>query len=165
MAPLSGKTDMARTGLTGRKVLLILIAFFGVIFAVNGVFLYVALDSHPGLTTDDAYREGMRFNDEIARADAQKALGWKTGVSYREGVFAADVRDRNGDAVPLLQATAYFSRPVHSDADRRVELKPGKQGRYAAPVSLDPGAWRVTVELKSPAGRTAHFNGRLEVPR
>ena len=41
--------------ITGRMVLVGLLTFFGVVFAVNGVFVYFALDSWPGLTTEAAY--------------------------------------------------------------------------------------------------------------
>ncbi len=37
--------------ITGRAVLFGLLAFFGVVFAVNGALIFFALDSWSGLTT------------------------------------------------------------------------------------------------------------------
>ena len=68
--------------ITGRTVLLSLVAFFGVVFAVNGVFFWFASDSWTGLSTEDAYRKGIAFNDQLARADAQKRLGWTAETDY-----------------------------------------------------------------------------------
>ena len=100
---------MAMKGpLTGRHVLIAILAFFGVIFAVNGVMTYIALDSFSGLATEDAYRKGLRYNEQIAAADAQAAKGWRVDVDYRErsGRISLTVRDK--DELPLrsLQVTA-----------------------------------------------------------
>ncbi len=53
--------------LTGRHVLLIFLAFFGSIFAVNGWFLYSALSTHTGVVAVEPYRKGLAYNERIAR--------------------------------------------------------------------------------------------------
>ena len=55
---------MARE-LTGAHVLAGLFAFFGVMLAANGVFVYVATTTFSGLSTDDAYRKGLSYNETI----------------------------------------------------------------------------------------------------
>ncbi|MBT3306984.1 MAG: nitrogen fixation protein FixH, partial [Alphaproteobacteria bacterium] len=53
---------MGGQSITGRMVLIWLLAFFGTIFAVNAVLVFFALSSWPGLTTDKAYEEGIAYN-------------------------------------------------------------------------------------------------------
>ena len=60
-----------RGGLTGRHVLMMLIAFFGVIFAVNGVFLYAAISTFDGTDTSSAYQKGIDYNTTIAESEEQ----------------------------------------------------------------------------------------------
>ena len=66
--------------LTGRQVLWILVAAFGVVFAVNGMMAWLAEKSFPGLVSNDAYREGLEYNRTIAARQAQAALGWQADV-------------------------------------------------------------------------------------
>ena len=57
--------------ITGRMVLVGLLTLFGVVFAVNGVFVYFALDSWPGLATEAAYEQGLAHDQSLAEAAAR----------------------------------------------------------------------------------------------
>lgn len=59
--------------LTGRKVLMILVAAFGIIIAVNMTLLYNAIKTFPGLEVKNSYVASQTFDD---RAISQRALGW-----------------------------------------------------------------------------------------
>ena len=52
----------AAARLDGRHVLMMLFAFFGVIFAVNGYFLFSALSTHTGVVAVEPYRKGLAYN-------------------------------------------------------------------------------------------------------
>ncbi|MHA1599926.1 MAG: FixH family protein, partial [Alphaproteobacteria bacterium] len=45
--------------LTGRHVLIMVLAFFGLVIAANVIFVVLAWQSWSGLSTDDAYRRGL----------------------------------------------------------------------------------------------------------
>ena len=49
------RREQGQGGLTGRHVLYTFIAFFGIIFAVNGVFLYSALKTNTGVVAIEPY--------------------------------------------------------------------------------------------------------------
>ena len=53
---------------TGWTVLITLLGFFGVIFAVNGVMIYAALSTLSGTDTDSAYQAGLQYEQEVAQA-------------------------------------------------------------------------------------------------
>jgi len=63
---------MAERKLTGRHVLLIFVAAFGVIISVNLVLAYSAVNTFPGLEVRNSYVASQTFNDRKA---AQEALG------------------------------------------------------------------------------------------
>ena len=69
-------------GIEGRHVLLGFIAFFGVIFLVNGIFVYYALGTFGGGDTSDPYRKGLHYNDTLAEAARQADQGWKEELVY-----------------------------------------------------------------------------------
>ena len=110
--------------LTGRHVLIAVLAFFGVVFAVNGVMTYIALDSFSGLATEDAYRKGLRYNEQLATADAQAAQGWRVKVDYREGSGSLRLTLRDKDDLPLrsLQIEGIVGRPASAQHDRQPVL-------------------------------------------
>ena len=61
----------AKPGLTGRKVLLLFIGFFSIVFLVNGVMIHLALKTFPGVEDQRPYERGLNYDREIAQARAQ----------------------------------------------------------------------------------------------
>ena len=105
---------------TGRRFLIGMILSFGLIFAVNGFFIFKALSTFDGIEIDDAYQRGRAYNKDLAAMEAQKALGWKADLS--EPVTAAGVThlaarftDRAGLPLTGLTVKATFWRPPRRD--------------------------------------------------
>ncbi|MGZ9111522.1 MAG: FixH family protein, partial [Rhodoplanes sp.] len=82
------EANAASRPLTGRRVLIYLVAFFGVVFAANAALVKFAIETLPGTEVDSAYRASLAFNGEIAahverngdggarlRIDARDAVG------------------------------------------------------------------------------------------
>ena len=73
-----------RRGITGRHVLLMLVAFFGAILVANAIFITVALKSFPGESQKKSYVQGIRYKRNIDRtrrsgsawAGARKLQAW-----------------------------------------------------------------------------------------
>ena len=131
-----------RPPLTGRHVLAIIVAFFLVIFAVNGVFVYVSLQSHPGVTSDDAYRKGLDHN----RTLDQNARGWRIAVSVESGIVELRLSDRAGAPLTGLAVIGEARRPVHDRADKKLILKETGPGLYsAAETKLPAGRWELVL--------------------
>lgn len=145
--------------LTGRHVLAILIAFFSVVFAVNGVFLYQALSSYTGVVSSEPYRKGLQYNDRIAAERAQDALGWRDGLALdRSGHVTLELRDGAGQPVRGLNVTAIVGRPSTAASDRRLTLAEVAAGTYTAGApAFDDGAWLVNVEASGAATGTANI--------
>ena len=54
--------------LTGRKVLFVLLAFFGVVIGVNMIMMRLAIQTLPGTDVDSAYSASLAYENEIAAA-------------------------------------------------------------------------------------------------
>lgn len=138
---------------TGRTLLFALLAFFGVMVIANGIFVYFATESWTGLTTEDAYREGLSYNETLARAERQRALGWQSTLALvaldgNRARLSLLVRDSEGQAVASNAITALFRRPTQEGHDFEVVLAPTGDGAYAAEFALPlPGQWDVRVSI------------------
>ncbi|MEM9099269.1 MAG: FixH family protein [Pseudomonadota bacterium] len=128
--------------LTGRHVLIIAILAFATIVAANMTMLFAATGSFPGLVVKSAYVEGQGWND---RAEAQRALGLASEVSYHKGALVITIRNAEGRVIDLPDLTIQIGRPA-TDVEDQV-LSAGSQGVY--PVSLGSGQWQ--IDLKAPA--------------
>ena len=150
---LAGKTGPFR--MTGGRTLAILVAFFGITFAVNGVMIYEALSTFGGLETADAYRRGLAYNERIAAAVAQDKLGWQSGLDYEPSlhVLRFSLRDAGGEPLSGLRVVTRLGRPATDRLDRKLDLEETKPGVYEAMTGdMEPGAWAAQVDVSRPAG-------------
>ncbi len=67
--------------LTGRHVLMWLVAFFGFIFVVNAVMIRAATSTFGGVETRSSYKAGLMFKSELERAERQHDLHWRSMAS------------------------------------------------------------------------------------
>ena len=108
--PLAGRP------LTGRKVLAIALGAFAVVAAVNAVFVVLALGSWTGLERRNAYLEGLDYNRTLARAEAQRALGWRLDwqLQAADGGQVLELRLRDADDRPVtgVEVKAEWRRPT-----------------------------------------------------
>ncbi len=155
--------------IAGRHVLFVLCAFFGVMFVVNGIFVYFALKTFSGGDTSDPYRKGLHYNDMLAAETRQVERGWHTDVAYDEKAKELRVSLLGKAEEPLsgLRIAVRLSRPATDKDDRHLLLKEVSQGVYAASVDLAPGAWVLALaSRKANEGRDGAFRvkERLYVP-
>ena len=152
----------------GRHVLFALLAFFGVMFIVNGIFLYYAVGTFNGFETRDAYRRGLTYNERIASETAQAASGWKPVVHFEvDGQkLIVEMRDKHGKGVAGLAISGEVRRPVNDKEDQRVTLHEIAPARYAAPLKLSAGQWIISARISkpgAPAKTVFRFKQRLWV--
>ena len=154
---------------TGRHMLAIMLLFFGVIIAVNLTMAYMARTSWTGLVVQNSYVASQEFNDHVARARQQAALGWQAELAFDNGVFSLGLTDAGGKPIDLAGATAIFRRAASDAQDKTVTLTRMTKGRAEAPVALGNGLW--IVEILASAGlddpyrvvrRVVIIDGRLQ---
>ena len=151
-------------GLKGWHVLAAFIGFFGIVFAVNGVFLYSALSTYTGVVSNEPYRKGLQYNDRIAAGEIQDQLGWVADVTVaREpGQVTLVVKDKAGLPVSGLRVAGLLGRPSTNRHDIKLALREVETGRYAMDVgTLEAGSWVATVEAVWPLSETSEPVYRL----
>lgn len=138
--------------LTGRKVLFMLIAFFGVILGVNLVMMRLAIQTLPGTEVDSAYSASLAYEKEIVAARDQNARNWTVDAHVeRSGQGGAtlrvEARDNTGRPMSGLKFQGRFERPTDRRADLPVVLAETGIGIYrgSAPV-IAAGQWDLVLE-------------------
>ena len=149
-APLA-KQKQARI-LTGRHVLQWLVAFFGIVFAVNGVLVRAAISTFGGVETLSSYRAGLQFGQEVGLVQRQDALHWQvTGKLARDsaGVAVLDVTARDAQGAPLsgLTADARLAHPADDRLDRVIVVRSVAGGVFHGAAEAQPGQWELIVDL------------------
>jgi nitrogen fixation protein FixH len=151
--------------ITGRFVLVCLIAFFAVISLVNGIMIRAAVTTFGGVETSSSYQAGLAYGREAAAAQAQNALRWqvKAAVQPTAGNTLVDIDARDAEGVPLsgLQATALLSHPTDRRADRAVELSEDASGRFRGTVDRIAGQWDLVIELSRGGERLFRSRNRV----
>lgn len=150
---------------TGRTVLKLVLGFFGLIFVPNGFFVYFALTSWPGLVSDNAYQEGLKYNQQLSQAEAQRQTGWRSRVEFGAQKIVR-VRLQNAAGQPLigLAVTLRMRRPTYEGADVVITLADRKNGNYESRRPLEGiGRWRAEVRAVAPDGVKFRQIHRLDV--
>ena len=129
------------------------VAFFVVVVGANAVMAAFAVGSWTGLTTDNAYRNGLEFNRQLDAAEAQQTLGWRVALDVTRAAdgtadIAVRLRDRFGYDISDAEITAALVRPTHDGADIETLLQPRGAGRYGARINLPlPGQWDLKLHV------------------
>jgi len=138
--------------LTGGKVLFMLLAFFGVVIAVNVIMAKLAIQTLPGTEVDSAYSASLAYENEIAAAHDQNARNWKVDARIQRGpdggaTLEVEARDNRGLPMSGLNFQGRFERPADRRADRAVVLAEMASGIYrgSAPL-IGPGQWDLVLE-------------------
>ena len=152
--------------LTGRAVLIWLIGFFAVVFAVNGWLVQAATSTFGGLETQSSYQAGLMFESEVAKAERQQALHWRVDGKLARGrageaVLDVSVCDAQGLAVTGLSADATLAHPADSRRDRVIHLGRVGAGAFHGEDSVQLGQWELIVDFYRGGERVFRSQSRV----
>lgn len=137
-------------GIKGSHVLMGFLAFFGIVFVVNGSMIYRAVSTNSGLVANEPYRKGLHYNERIAASERQALLHWTEGANLdRDGRLSITLETEAGAPVRGLAITAVVGRPSTNRADIALKLSEVAPGRYEAGAgALEAGAWLLAFEAR-----------------
>ena len=139
--------------LKGAHVLATLVAFFGTVFAVNGVLVFEALKTHSGVVAQEPYRKGLAYNDRIAADELQTALGWKAAIAFSAtSEVVLTLLDRTDKPLIGLEISGSLGRSATERLDAKLSFTETSPGVYAASTAIkDAGDWLITIEARNAA--------------
>ena len=131
---------------TGYHMLACMFAFFGVIIVVNFTMASFASKSWTGLVVKNSYVASQKFNDELALAQAQKARGWRSTVTYEEGKLAFALFDKAGQPIAADKIVLSIGRPAFEQLDQVIEMQAAMPPASLASLQLEDGSWALKIE-------------------
>jgi nitrogen fixation protein FixH len=153
--------------LTGRAVLVMLVAFFGIVIGVNLVLMRFAINTMSGTDVDSAYRASLAYEREIRAAHDQDTRHWRVEAHIERG--PADgarvrivARDSVGAPLSGLDFSARLERPADKRADRTIALTEVETGIYRGSAEgVLAGQWNLVLEGDTGGKRVFRSRNRV----
>ncbi|MDA9402811.1 FixH family protein [Bradyrhizobium sp. CCBAU 45389] len=158
---------MASKPLTGTKVLLMLVAFFGLVIGVNVTMMKLAIATLPGTDVDSPYAAGLTYDREISAAQDQAARKWQVSAHIERrtdggAAIQVEARDASGQPIPGLKFGSRLERPTDKRADLQIELAEAGIGVYRGnAASVAPGQWDLVIEGETRGARVFLSRNRV----
>ncbi len=123
-------------------------ALVAIVLAVNGVMIYFAVTTNPGLVIEDYYDRGQYYEHHLASRLAQDP-GWALSADLPQHLKAGQaqvirfsVSDEAGQPVAVDGVTFYAYRPSDVGRDFSLPMEIEAPGRYAVTVNFPLiGVW------------------------
>lgn len=138
--------------LTGRTVLVMLLAFFGTVVGVNVTMMKIAIDTLPGTEVDSAYRASLAYTSEIGAARDQSDRHWRvqahlTRKAEGTATLQLEARDERGNPLRNVAFTGRLERPTDKREDKLIALAEASGGSFVGNTSgVRPGQWDLVIE-------------------
>lgn len=159
------KDGRRRREVTGRAVLVCLVAFFAAVAGANAVMIGAALSTFGGVETESAYQAGLAFARETAAVAAQDALNWQVKANVSPAADATLVEivasDAGGRPLTGLRASARLAHPTDKRADHIVDLRETAPGRFQGTAGAAVGQWALEIELSRAGARMFRSRNRV----
>lgn len=148
----------------GWLVLLAFVAFFLTFASVDTFFVLKALKTHTGVVSQNAYEEGLAYNEILHQARAQDDIQSK--FSYDDKSLSLYLSDSDQKAIDNAAIRVTLIRTVQDGHDFDVEMTSQGQGHYKANVDFPyKGVWNAKVEaLWQAQGTSKRRQYRVTIP-
>lgn len=132
--------------LTGKHVAIGLFLMFVVVSAVNGGFIFASLQTFAGLTSENAYYDGLEYDAVLDASRRQQELGWTPVLTTDNGKIRFELTDGRGDPLGGLTVGVMVIRPAIDFDDVKMQLVEVAAGVYEADFTFPAaGKWRLEL--------------------
>lgn len=121
------------------------VAFFVVLALFDGVFVFIAARTHTGVVSENAYNEGLHYNETIASAAVQSDLGWHSDITFSNGRLTVRLKGAENEVMTGAQVEATFVRPTQDGSDFLSALIETEPGAYEVNITPEQGQWDVRI--------------------
>ena len=154
--------ESSSQGFTGRHMLLVSCAFFGIVIAVNFTMAWLASTSWSGLVVENTYVASQEFNRKAEAMKAMTASGVSGALSINGGLVHYLLRNRDGSPTSVDEVVLKFKRPVGDHEDFNVVLRKTGEGRFEGEHSVAAGDWIVEAISKRSGEIVMHEAKRID---
>ena len=135
----------------------------GLVFAVNGGMIVAAIHTSSGGAISRPYERGRGYDQVLAAAARQDALGWTAEIVVESGSLLVALRDRDGAPVPAT-LSGLLQRPAERD-QVALAWQPLGPGLWQAPLAgIRRGQWHARLMLEGAGGAVFEAQRRILLP-
>lgn len=131
---------------TGWHMLAIMLSFFGIVIVVNLTMARFAIHSFSGTVVANSYVASQEFNDWLAAARAQRALGWQTQVSLNADRHVVVTLANAPAGVGLIGIARH---PLGRGDDVRLSFARQADASLISTRALPAGRWHVMMTARA----------------
>lgn len=153
---MTEQTEAVRGPFTGWHMFAIMVAFFGVVIAVNVTMMQIARGTFGGIVVENSYVASQEFNGWLDAAKAQEELGWQVTSGLDAG---RKVTLGVTGAPETLAVTAVVRHPLGRQPDQALTFHRVGTGRYVSTTALPAGRWTLRLQLASGSSAWRHEVG------
>ncbi len=134
---------------TGYHMTAILLAFFGVVIAVNVVMATYAVRTFGGTVVDNSYVASQKFNSWLAEARREEKLGWQVSDIARDGDrLVLSLSDAQGAPIAGAAVAVRAEHPLGRAPERDLAFREVRPGGYESIGALPAGRWKLRVSIR-----------------
>jgi len=121
--------------------------FFFVAFCASGVFVTWAVRQNMDLVRPDYYEHEILFQKQIDAVNRTRPFAHEITIAYDFTRQTLSLRVPSVHVAAQFSGTAHLYRPSNAKLDRRVALKPARDGTQSINATqLTPGLWKVRLD-------------------
>ena len=138
-------------------------ACLGVVMVVNFGMAWTALSTFPGVAARDVFSHSNSYDQVLAVAAREAALGWSLRAELQEGRPVVVLAGPDGQPLTGVRLEGSARRPLGADDAVDLAFQPSAPGRFVSGVALGgQGQWDLRL-IASQDGRTLHATRRVVV--
>lgn len=134
---------------TGWHMTTILVAFFGIVMAVNFNMARLAIGTFGGTVVDNSYVASQNYNRWLANAKKQEALDWKAKVSLTPARFVQITATKDDAPLTDVMATGTAEHPLGQAPSIALDFIVSGEGKLKSKAKLPAGRWNAVISLRS----------------
>ncbi len=134
-------------------IIMVGISLFVILVLATFYRIYIALETHPGLTVEDPYKQGQQYAKTLAQKKKLQKMGWHLTLNLPKNLKSKVVQKymakllKNNQVLNSDYAMLFFYRPASKKADFQVKMKKHNTLYYADVLVPLKGRWDVSVKV------------------
>ena len=139
---------LANGKFTGWHMTAILVAFFGVVMAVNFNMARMAVITFGGTVVDNSYVASQEYNGWLKAAARQERLGWTVAIALDADRRVRVDAQASGVAIKRLSGVGDALHPLGRVDDVPLAFATSANGQLLSTKPLPPGRWSLRLSLR-----------------
>jgi nitrogen fixation protein FixH len=148
---------------TGRHMLMIMVAFFGLVIAVNILLAVKSVETFSGLVVNNSYVASQTFDKDTDKLAADAAMDVHPELSIAHGMVHLKLATAAGQPIEAQNLHLTLGHAVSASTDQALVFASLGMGEFEAKANLTGGYWQGQLTVTLPDGAAWERAVRLKI--